>query len=218
MAKATVSRLVATLVDEGYLVADHAGRGYRLSAQVLSLARAMRVDEAGLVATLAQPVAKAAGELGAVVGFGTILNGEVVYLVVSNRDAARRHQAAGPGMRVPVFATGVGIACVAALDDLGQQRVIARIAATSTDAGRAKGLVARAKRQIEESGYCSITYRDGRSASIALPVVLRGQAVYAFTISYAVGNRSAAVPERMLKALRALDGLVPSEWRVGGSL
>lgn len=211
--KATVTRLVATLVAHGYLVHDHAASGYRLGAPVLSLARALQIDKEGLVARLAPAVHQAAIELGAIVGFGTLHGAEAVYLVVSNRDATRRHQNTGAGMRVPVLGTGVGIACVAAYPLSERERITAPLRSLPTWRQGSSNLIARAARQLRERGYCEIAYRDGHSASVAAPVVLKGGHVYAFTISYPVSSRLAAVPAPMLATLKSLQDLIPAEWR-----
>ncbi len=107
LSRATISRLTQTLVECGMLEHDRRQRAYRLAAEVLSLAHAMRSGSP--VLKIASPLMRTEAEKRKInVGLAVADQGEMVYLEsvrYSHRVAWRNVVA---GQRVPMELTSLG--------------------------------------------------------------------------------------------------------------
>lgn len=107
LSRATVSRLTQTLVECGMLEHDRHQRAYRLAAQVLSLAHAMRSGSP--VLKVASPLMRTEAEKWKInVGLAVADQGDMIYLEsvrYSHRVAWRNVVA---GQRVPMELTSLG--------------------------------------------------------------------------------------------------------------
>lgn len=212
--KATVTRLVRTLCEQGYLVADAWERGYRLGVPILSLARALTL-ESRLLERVSPLVHQLAEQAGAMVGFGTAHGSDIVYLDGINRDESRPSRRIGPGMRVPILGSSIGHAWLAGLPAARRSAEVARLRRTASAwKPGSRAMIAAAVREVRERGHCSVAYNEGRHVATAAPVTLPGGVVYAFNIAYPVGDaRPGPVPRAVLAALRQLaDSLTGDEF------
>ena len=123
--KATVIRLLRTLVEAGYVTQDEITRRYRLSGRVLWLAHRVTV---GLdLRSVARPHLTALrDELGETVHLGVMEDLRVVY--VDKLDAENSIQlVSAVGQTMPLHSTSLGKAMLAALPDGERERIYARM-------------------------------------------------------------------------------------------
>ncbi len=123
--KATVTRLLRTLVEAGYVTQDETTRRYRLTGRVLWLAHtaAVRLD----LRTVARPHLTALrDELGETVHLGIMEDLGIVY--VDKLDAANSIQlVSAVGQTMPLHSTSLGKAMLAALPDDEREGMYARM-------------------------------------------------------------------------------------------
>jgi DNA-binding IclR family transcriptional regulator len=123
--KATVMRLLRTLVETGYVAQDETTRRYRLTGRVLWLAHraAARLD----LRSVARPHLTALrDELGETVHLGVMEDLRVVY--VDKLEAANSIQlVSAVGQRMPLHSTSLGKAMLAALPDEEREGLYARM-------------------------------------------------------------------------------------------
>ena len=129
--KATVTRLLRTLVDAGYVTQDPTTRRYRLTGKILWLAHGVtaRLD----LRTVARPHLTALrDELGETVHLGVMEDLRVVY--VDKLEAANSIQlVSAVGQTMPLHSTALGKAMLAALPDAERERTYARMDFAATD-------------------------------------------------------------------------------------
>jgi DNA-binding IclR family transcriptional regulator len=114
--KATVTRLLRTLVEAGYVTQDEATRRYRLTGKILWLAHraTVRLD----LRTVARPHLTALrDELGETVHLGVMEDLGVVYVDKLEADNSIQLVSA-VGQTMPLHSTSLGKAMLAALPDV----------------------------------------------------------------------------------------------------
>ena len=123
--KATVMRLLRTLVEAGYVTQDETTRRYRLSGKILWLAH--RVTAGLDLRSVARPHLTALrDELGETVHLGVIEGLRVVY--VDKLEAENSIQlVSAVGQTMPLHSTSLGKAMLAALPDEERERIYARM-------------------------------------------------------------------------------------------
>ena len=123
--KATVTRLLRTLVAAGYVTQDETTRRYRLGGKVLWLAH--RVTAGLDLRSIARPHLMALrDELGETVHLGVIEDLRVVY--VDKLEAENSIQlVSAVGQTMPLHSTSLGKAMLAALPDEERERIYARM-------------------------------------------------------------------------------------------
>ncbi|GAA5235496.1 IclR family transcriptional regulator [Verticiella sediminum] len=217
--KATVTRLLRTLREQGYVAFDAALGGYRLGVPILGLARAW-ILENPLLPAVSPALRRIAGQTRAMASFGTAHDGDIVYLDGVNRDDSRPGRQIGRGMRIPILSSSVGHAWLAGLPPGRRTAEIARLRAASVEwpAG-ARALIDGALRHYREHGYCTLLYNEGRHRAIAMPVAGSDGGHYTVSIVYPVqpsGPRKPGDPAQddavalaMVQALRDLAASVP---------
>ncbi len=203
--KATVTRLVRTLCDRGYLVPDPARGGYGLGVPILSLARALVLDHALLEAVSPQ-IHRVAERLGSMVGFGTAHGFDIVYLDGTNRDETRPSRRIGQGTRIPILGSAIGHAWLAGLGTTRRAGELARLRRQAPGwRPGSRRMVEAAVRDIARAGFCAVPYNEGNHVAIGAPVHLPGGAVYALNIAYPVRRPGTQdVPGDVADALREL--------------
>jgi DNA-binding IclR family transcriptional regulator len=123
--KATVARLLQTLVATGYATRDHVTRRYRLTAKILRVAQGVsaRLD----LLSLARPhLRRLRDELNETVHLGVMQDLRVVYLdKLESTNSIQLVSAVGQTM--PLHSTSLGKAMLAALPDAELEETMARI-------------------------------------------------------------------------------------------
>lgn len=208
LSKPTVTRLLATLRDQGYLIFDERRHGYHLGVPVLSLARALMLDSE-LRECVSQPLVRIARDTHSIIGFGTAHDMDIVYLEAFNGDPARVARQVGPGMRAPIVSTSVGRGWLAGLPPAERARAMARLRAVPTHWRPGVGdEIARSLREVAERKFCLVLRSEGRHAAIGAPVRVRGGPLYALSIGYLTfpDKDPREVPKHMVDALHELVG------------
>lgn len=123
--KATVTRLLRTLVEAGYVTQDETTRRYRLGGRILWLAH--RVTAGLDLRTIARPhLAALRDELGETVHLGVMDDVRVVY--VDKLEAENSIQlVSAVGQTMPLHSTSLGKAMLAAIPDDERERIYARM-------------------------------------------------------------------------------------------
>ncbi|HEY5484966.1 MAG TPA: IclR family transcriptional regulator [Propionibacteriaceae bacterium] len=123
--KATVTRLLRTLVEAGYVIQDETTRRYRLGGKILWLAN--RVTAGLDLRSVARPHLTALrDELGETVHLGVIEDLRVVY--VDKLEAENSIQlVSAVGQTMPLHSTSLGKAMLAALPDEERERIYVRM-------------------------------------------------------------------------------------------
>lgn len=124
LAKATVHRILATLVARDFLTGD-GERGYRAGPALLSLSgRALATVD---IAQVARPIAdRLVAEVDCTVHVGVATDSEIVYLV--RRDASKPYQMKSRvGLGMPLHSTGMGKAVMAGWSATRVAEVVARV-------------------------------------------------------------------------------------------
>ncbi len=204
LSRATVSRLMQTLVDAGWLQHDAALRAYRPAAPVLSLAFAVRTGSPWLAA--AGPLMlEVAQERRINVGLAVADRDEMVYLesVRYNRRVSLRNVAAG--QRVPMELTSLGRAWLAAAEPERRAALEAlfreRRGAAAWEPLRRE--IAAAARDVERRGYCAAAWQP-EVVALATPLRVPGQPVHVLNMSVTGQGGVEAVAAGLGDALLAL--------------
>ncbi len=159
--KATVTRLLRTLVEGGYVVQDEASRRYRLTGRILWLAHgvAARID----LRSVALPHLTALrDELGETVHLGVMEDLRVVYVDKLEADNSIQLVSA-IGQTMPLHSTSLGKAMLAALPDAERARQQA-IRRANDPLGLAASLV--------HGGQGAMEPLHDRLAGIAVPTLV----------------------------------------------
>ncbi len=184
LSRATVSRLTQTLVETGLLEHDRAHRAYRLAAQVLSLAHAMRAGSP-VLNTVAPLMRALAEKMHINVGLAVPDRDEMVYLesVRYNRRVALRHVVAG--QRVPMELTSLGRAYLAVAPQAMRRALLAQWRSRRpTGWGHLRDEIQSAKLSVEQRGYCSAAWQP-EVIALSTPIVLADRPVYVLNVSVA---------------------------------
>ncbi len=183
--KATVSRLLATLAEAGYVRQDPVTRRYRLTAKILRLAN--RTNIYGDLRSVAHPFLLALREqVGETVHLGVMDDLRVVY--VEKLDARNSIQLVSRvGQSMPLHSTSLGKALLAALPEAAREEILGRIDyvaqtdRTIRDAAALREELAR----VEARGYATDDREnEPMGACVAAAIVgPDGAAVAAISIS-----------------------------------
>ncbi|MFH5821018.1 IclR family transcriptional regulator [Georgenia sp. AZ-5] len=123
LAKATTHRILTTLIDHGYLVADRAG-GYMPGPKILSMAghALERID----ISAIAQPfVDKLVENVHCTVHVGAANGDEVIYLVRTDSDKPYR-MPSRVGHTIPMHSSGIGKVILASWPEDAVARFVTR--------------------------------------------------------------------------------------------
>lgn len=191
---ATVSRLLATLVREGFLTYDFDVRAYSMGVPVLSLAEAY--TESSLLLQGAEPLMTQLARRQRVnVGIGTEDCGAMVYLKSVRGNTGTAFRRIMPGSRAPLEMSAIGLAWLAgAPTDLRREKLAAIAARHGRRWAQIKEGIAVAQASFRELGYCVSRWQAG-SVAIARPLAPSNGQLFAINISY----REATSDERFLR-------------------
>jgi DNA-binding IclR family transcriptional regulator len=213
--KPTVTRLLGTLRDQGYLAFDEQRRGYRLGIAVLSLSRCLTLAS-GLHAEMAPAIRRIAQNTRTIIGFGTAHDTDIVYLEAFNGDPGRSSRQVGAGMRAPIATTSVGHGYLAGLTIAERERLLTRLSAAGHPKTRVRQVIERSVREVREHGFCVVPYAEGQQAAIGAPIRMLHAPLHAIGIGYVVpsGCTPQEVPTNIVDALHQLVGLAAA-WEAG---
>lgn len=114
--KATVSRMLSSLMTNGYAVQDPQSRKYRLTMRMFEIGS--RVADSSNLLSSARPYLEAlAQETGETVHLVTRIRDEVVYLYKEEGGSSVVRMASSVGLRNPMYCTGVGKSILAHLPE-----------------------------------------------------------------------------------------------------
>lgn len=138
--KATVSRLCSTLTQEGYLHYDETSGRYSVGAATVSLGYGALSSNA--VVSIARPLMEELAERsGTSVAIGTRHADEMVYLA-NCRSSSPAALQLGPGSRLPIWRTAMGLAYVVGLPLEFRDRLVRNLVrAEPENAARIKSAV-----------------------------------------------------------------------------
>ncbi len=123
LAKATVHRILMTLVERGFVTVSLAG-GYLPGPKILSLAghALQRID----ISAIAQPfVDKLVQKVHCTVHVGVVNGDEIFYLIRSDSDKPYQ-MPSRVGLAIPMHSSGIGKAVLSGYTDDGLERFVAR--------------------------------------------------------------------------------------------
>lgn len=182
LSRATVSRLVQTLVETGFLSHDRHRRAYRLAAPVLTLGHAMRSSSPVLLAT--GPLMRTLAERMRInVGLAVPDREDMVYLesIRYNRKVALRSVAAG--QRVPIELTSLGRAYLAVAPDAQRRVLLSKFKALRPTGWSAlREEIDAAMASVQKSGYCVASWQP-QVVALAAPLVLPDKSIYVLNVS-----------------------------------
>ncbi|MET4637815.1 IclR family transcriptional regulator [Mycetocola sp. 2940] len=150
--KSTVHRILASLIEEGFLSGD-AERGYHGGSRFMALAGRVlsRVD----ISRIAAPVVdQLVAEVDCTVHVGTLSGDEMVYVIRTDSSKPYRMRSR-VGLAIPLHSTGMGKAVMAFWPDdriasyASRTGLPARTDSTITDLGRLRDALA----DVRERGY-----------------------------------------------------------------
>lgn len=200
----TVYRLVATLVDAGYVEQNPANRRYRPGPKISELARVMRPD--GDFVALAHPRLQwLMDQTGETTNVGVLRDGMVVYVdrVVTSGPLA---VAVSIGSRVPAYCTSLGRAMLAFADAAtvdGYLKALPRLSRADPQVPPSREQLTTILTKVRELGYAEDAGDYSPDiACLGAPILdSRGQAMAAVSLS---GLRS-RVTERKSDLLAPLQ-------------
>jgi DNA-binding IclR family transcriptional regulator len=179
----TVSRLMRSLVESGFVDWDAQLKGYRLTAACLSMALSFRSSQSLLEKALPLMRALAQGRL-VNVGLAVADHLEMVYLDsvrLSRRGIFRR---ISPGTRIPIATTSLGCAYLAGMEPHARASLLEDLAAEHCVAWSSmKRGIEASLRDIRKVGYCSARWQAGMTA-VAVPLTMPGGRLYALNVSF----------------------------------
>jgi DNA-binding IclR family transcriptional regulator len=195
LSKSTVHRLLARLIDLGAI--EHHRAGYRVGLDMFQLAA---TTPASAVRDLAMPYLAALHlRTGHTVHLGMLRQFDVVYL----EKVARNHPSPDPsgvGTRLPVNCTAIGKALLAheSLNDLGDFLPSPMPSLTPRSITDVGSLISQL-RVIRQEGLAR-ECEEARLglACVASPIVVRGFAIGAISLTYPVGTSLEAKTGTML--------------------
>lgn len=210
LSRATISRLTQTLVECGMLEHDRHQRAYRLAAEVLSLALAMRTGSP--VLKIASPLIRAEAEKRKInVGLAVADQGDMVYLEsvrYSHRVAWRNVVA---GQRVPMELTSLGRAwlSVAPAEVTSPLFELFKKRRTSTWNELAEE-ISDASLSVRTHRFCWASWQP-QVVALATPLKVSGHPVYVLNMSVNGSGDPLEIVERLKEPLLALaDRLIES--------
>ncbi|CAN5416993.1 IclR family transcriptional regulator [soil metagenome] len=207
--KPTLTRLLRTLVSHGYLQHDTQQRNYRPGLPLLSLAWTFTLGSALCEAT-APVIERVARETQTIIGFGTVHQTDIVYLVACNGDPQRPDRHVGVGMRAPLLTTSVGRAYLAGLPLPERNAALSMLRATSRWQRDLRGELNVAFERHRRDGMCLVQRNEGRQVAAGIALAVRGGPLHALGMGYRLpaGADPEVVPPRVLEGLAELKATV----------
>ena len=196
LAKATVSRLMQTLVGAGMLERSPAGRLYRLAPAVLSLAHAMRLGSP-ILPVIAPLMRQEATRRRVNVGLASADADMMVYLESFRYSARSSFRTVVSGQRVPIELTSLGRAYLWALPEAERAGELERIAERrSRHWAQLRSEILGSFEELDRDGYCTVGWQPGVTA-VATAITCAGQRPHGLNISVS-NDEPMAVMGRLL--------------------
>ncbi|WP_309067487.1 IclR family transcriptional regulator [Microbacterium sp.] len=205
--KSTVHRILATLVEEGFVAGD-ADAGYRPGPRFMTLAgRAL----SGLdISQLAQPVVdRLVAEVDCTVHVGVVSGDEMVYIIRTDSSKPYRMRSR-VGLAIPKHSTGMGKAAMAYLTDdevaayVERNGLPARTDATITDLASLREVLA----DVRAKGY-ALDLGENEAGTVCVAAPIRdhtGRVTHGLSISsIALEHPGRSIEELAPHAIRAAD-------------
>ncbi len=178
--KATIVRMLETLIHAGYVVQDAEAGGYRVSGRVLQLASGY--DRLQQSAELAAPtLARFRAEVGWPSDFA-LRDGDAMIVAGTSREPGPLAFNRRPGFRAPILETSIGRAYLAFCPEEERQQILAQLRAVGVripPAADLDALLAQVRDEgvaIMDAAYSEREY-NGKLWAMAVPVC-DGERVY----------------------------------------
>lgn len=172
LAKPTVSRLTYTLSHLGYLKADHVSSKYRLGPAVLAIGYPLLASMS--MRQIARPAMQTLADYaGGAVSMGVRDRINIVYVETSRSNSVMAQQLSDIGRSLPMAATAIGRAYLAACTPAERNAIINEIRVYTPDIWeRHKEKVQQSLGDYERHGFC-MSWGDLRRDFYAVGVPLR---------------------------------------------
>ncbi|QIE55038.1 helix-turn-helix domain-containing protein [Pikeienuella piscinae] len=219
--KATIVRMLETLIHAGYVRRDKDEGGYRVAGLVLELS--LGFDRLRVAADLAAPVlARFRAEIGWPSDFA-LRDGDAMIVAETSREPGPMFLNRRPGFRAPILPTSIGRAYLASCPAEERAEIVARLRARP-EGGPSDAAIAALLRQVRRAGcaemdeaYSQAEYA-GLTSALAVPVMGgNGRAHGALNVMYLRNAMSADRARRELPPrLRAAASELAAAFRDGG--
>lgn len=172
--KATIVRMLETLIHAGYVRRDEAAGGYRATGRVLELS--LGFDRLRVAADLAAPVlARFRAEIGWPSDFA-LRDGDAMIVAETSREPGPMFLNRRPGFRAPILPTSIGRAYLASCPAEERAEIIALLRARP-EGGPSDADLAALLTQVRRAGcaemdeaYSQAEY-SGVTSALAVPVM-----------------------------------------------
>lgn len=210
--KSTVHRLLATLMNRGYVEKNLDTDEYQLGIRILSLST--NVLERMDIRKIAKPyITKLSESTGEVVHIGIMDQGEVVYIDKEESHHGTIRMYSQIGKRAPMYCTGLGKVLLSGLDDYALDQVMLgkkMIKITENTITNMKDLKEELKR-IRKNGYAiDETEHERDIRCVAAPIYnMNGKVTAAISIAgptiYVTKDRLPMLIDEILKTAKEIS-------------
>ena len=198
--KATVSRITTTLTSLGYLRRDEASRRFMIGTRLLGIGASVERNM-GLLRLARPHMAALALETDMTVSVGTRDRLGIVFLEVVRPRSNRLVINSDAGTVLPLEATAIGLACLAATPVREKARLIEGLQRRHADDWvQVRTRIAAAHEEYLRKGFVSSQKSWGRDVSaVAVPMrAPNGRGLFTFNCSGAASQLSAALLQKRL--------------------
>ncbi len=174
--KATIIRIVRTLIVEGYVVEVPDGKGYRVARKAKDLSRGLTADSPTYA--LVHPLLVQLGKHIKWPSEYLVRDGDEMVIEASNRNLAPIKIGIFEGRRFPIAASASGIAYLGSLDEAEREALTASLLSEDADGEAAVALHAHI-RDFNRLGYSSWSeeHLEPGLRVIAVPVLVAGRPI-----------------------------------------
>lgn len=174
--KPTIIRMVATLVEAGYVWRNESGL-YKVSAKVLSLSNRYNADEGLLMA--ARPVLARLRAETAWPSDLAAFDGDAMVILDTGDDPGTFGLNRARGSRLPVLTTSLGRAYLAFREPPAQAELLTHLLSLEAPRGQPKFTMSRLQLLLQETRAQGYSAADGEylknTRAIAVPVLVEGR-------------------------------------------
>lgn len=189
--KATIVRMLETLIDAGYVRRDAPPAGYEVTGKSLQLSAGF--DRHRAVGRVVGPFLARFRDAVGWPSDVAIFDRTAMLVVETSREAGPLQLNRHPGYRAPILATSLGLAYLAFTEAAEREEALAQArddSAPWNDLARDGEAAERAFRQVRERGYAvmhgdysRLEYRNQISA-VGVPILVEGRAVAAMNVLF----------------------------------
>lgn len=188
--RASLYRVLATLIDEGFIESDHGDQRYRLTPKVRSLSAGFS-DDLYLAAIARPELLSITRALRWPVSFGMLAGTEIVVRATTDDASPIAADRFGIGYRMSLLTTATGLCVMAHLERrerMALLELMAKQGSSAVPTGRERLTLETRLREIRDRGFSTVDRRrqSTEATSIAVPVrTLQGAVKGAITLRYA---------------------------------